>query len=42
MTSDVLPVADGGQRHYTGWLRRLASSERVIYTGLYSVQRPAR
>jgi hypothetical protein len=26
---------------YTGWLRRLVASGRVIYTGLYSVQRPA-
>jgi hypothetical protein len=41
MTSDVLPVLDAsGRRRYTGWLRRLASSDRVIYTGLYSVARP--
>jgi hypothetical protein len=42
MTSDSLPMVRGdGQRGYTGWLRRLASSDRVIYTGLYSVERPA-
>ena len=42
MTSDILPmIRSNGQRVYTGWLRRLASSDRVIYTGLYSVQRPA-
>ena len=41
MTSDVLPMADAdGRRAYTGWLRRLAASGRVIYTGLYSVERP--
>jgi hypothetical protein len=41
MTSDILPMlrADG-QRVSTGWLRRLASSDRVIYTGLYSVAKP--
>ena len=42
MTSEVLPMIDaGGRRHYTGWLRRVAASGRVIYTGLYSVERPA-
>ena len=42
MTSDILPVVDeSGKRLYTGWLRRLAASNRVIYTGLYSVQKPA-
>jgi len=41
MTSDVLPmVRSNGQRAYTGWLRRLATSDRVIYTGLYSVEKP--
>jgi hypothetical protein len=41
MTSDVLPMNnDSGQRVYTGWLRRLAKSGHVIYTGLYSVQSP--
>lgn len=41
MTSEVLPMIDAdGRRHFTGWLRRVAASERVIYTGLYSVQRP--
>jgi hypothetical protein len=42
MTSDILPMVDAhGQRVYTGWLRRLAAAGRVIYTGLYSVGRPA-
>lgn len=42
MTSEVLPMFDAeGRRLYTGWLRRVAASERVIYTGLYSVGRPA-
>jgi hypothetical protein len=41
MTSDVLPMVDAhGKRVYTGWLRRLAAADRVIYTGLYSVGRP--
>jgi len=31
---------DSGQRVYTGWLRRLAKSGHVIYTGLYSVESP--
>jgi hypothetical protein len=29
-----------GRRLYTGWLRRLSLSGVVIYTGLYSVERP--
>jgi hypothetical protein len=42
MTSDILPMVDAdGRCVYTGWLRRLAATERVVYTGLYSVQRPA-
>jgi hypothetical protein len=43
MTSDILPVVDPatGRRVYTGWLRRLADTDRVIYTGLYSTERPA-
>jgi hypothetical protein len=42
MTSDILPMIDAeGRRVYTGWLRRLAAADRVIYTGLYSVERPA-
>lgn len=41
MTSDVLPMFNGsGQRVYTGWSRRLPALNRVIYTGLYSVERP--
>jgi hypothetical protein len=41
MTSEVLPmVGPGGDRVYTGWLRRLADHDRVVYTGLYSVGRP--
>ena len=40
VTSDILPMVDSsGTRRYTGWLRRLAASERVVYAGLYSVQR---
>jgi hypothetical protein len=42
MSSEVLPLIDpDGRQVYTGWLRRLLGSGRVIYTGLYSVQRPA-
>jgi hypothetical protein len=42
MTSEILPmVRSNGQRAYTGWLRRLATGDKVIYTGLYSVQKPA-
>jgi hypothetical protein len=43
MTSEVLPMTDPatGRRVYTGWLRRLAAADRVIYTGLYSAERPA-
>lgn len=41
MTSEVLPMIDAdGRLCYTGWLRRVAVSDRVIYTGLYSIQRP--
>jgi hypothetical protein len=41
MTSSVLPMVDAsGRRVYTGWLRRLVVSDRVIYTGLYSTERP--
>lgn len=41
MSSEVLPMVRGsGERVYTGWLRRLTASDRVIYTGLYSVQQP--
>lgn len=41
VTSEVLPMFDTeGRRRYTGWLRRLADGERVLYTGLYSVERP--
>jgi hypothetical protein len=43
MTSEILPMRrPGGEHVYTGWLRRLAASDRVIYTGLYSVQQPPR
>src|SRR5581483_4372242 len=43
MSSNVLPMVEAasGKRLYTGWLRRLAASQRVIYTGLYSVATPA-
>src|SRR5262245_3930746 len=42
MTSSVLPMVDPatGRRLYTGWLRRLAATGRVIYTGLYSTEKP--
>jgi hypothetical protein len=41
MTSRVLPMVDAsGRRVYTGWLRRLVAADRVIYTGLYSTERP--
>jgi hypothetical protein len=42
MSSNVLPMVHvaSGKRLYTGWLRRLAGSNRVIYTGLYSVATP--
>jgi hypothetical protein len=33
-------VDASGRRVYTGWLRRLVVSDRVIYTGLYSTERP--
>lgn len=40
MSSEVLPFYDAkGRRIYTGWLRRLKANGRVIYTGLYSVER---
>jgi hypothetical protein len=39
LTNEILPMADaGGQLRYTGWLRRLGATKRVIYTGLYSIQ----
>jgi len=42
MTSRILPMNDGsGRRVFTGWLRRLAAADRVIYTGLYSTETPA-
>jgi hypothetical protein len=41
MTSRILPMIDPlGRRVYTGWLRQLAADGRVIYTGLYAVERP--
>jgi hypothetical protein len=42
MTSEVLPMVEAasGRRVYTGWLRRLAEADRVIYTGLYCTERP--
>ncbi len=40
MSSEVLPMIDAsGRCRYTGWLRRLLASGRVIYTGLYSTER---
>ncbi len=42
MTSQILPMVNAaGQRVYTGWLRRLAATDTVIYTGLYSIETPA-
>lgn len=39
MSSEVIQLVDPktGQLRYTGWLRRLKSSGRVIYAGIYSV-----
>jgi hypothetical protein len=44
LTSTVLPLVDRvtGEHRYTGWLRRFAATNQVIYTGLYSVGRPPR
>jgi hypothetical protein len=41
MTSEVVQLTDPktGELRYTGWLRRLKSSGRVIYAGIYSVCR---
>lgn len=43
MSSTVIPMSETstGRRVYTGWLRRLTGSGRVIYTGLYSTETPA-
>jgi hypothetical protein len=43
MSSSILPMVEvtSGRRLYTGWLRRLSLSGLVIYTGLYSVEKPA-
>jgi len=42
ITSDVLPLVEPetGRVRYTGWLRRLTASGRVIYAGFYSVTQP--
>lgn len=39
MSSEVVQLVDPrtGELRYTGWLRRLKSSGRVIYAGIYSV-----
>ena len=41
MSSEVVELVDraSGELRYTGWLRRLKSSGRVIYAGIYSVCR---
>jgi len=41
MASEVIQMVEpeSGQLLYTGWLRRLKSSGRVIYAGIYSVAR---
>ena len=43
MTSEILPMFNlqTRKRVHTGWLRRIASTKRVIYTGLYTVEPPA-
>jgi len=39
MTSEIVLLDDArGVRRYTGWLRRMAHSGRVIYTGFYMTQ----
>jgi hypothetical protein len=42
MSSTVLPMNDeaSGRHMFTGWLRRFAATNRVIYTGLYSIGQP--
>ncbi len=41
MTNEILPMVDSdGQVRYTGWLRRMVATGRVLYTGLYSVAQP--
>jgi hypothetical protein len=42
MSSRILPMvtASAGERRYTGWLRQMTATGRVIYTGLYSVATP--
>jgi hypothetical protein len=39
MSSEIVQLVDSksGQLRYTGWLRRLKSSGRVIYAGIYSM-----
>lgn len=41
MSSEVVQLVEAGNEGvaYTGWLRRLKSSGRVIYAGLYSITR---
>ncbi len=41
LTSTILPMVDGttGKHRFTGWLRRFAATNQVIYTGLYSIGR---
>lgn len=36
MTSEILVVRRDGQRLYSGWLRRLVRTGRVLYAGCYS------
>jgi hypothetical protein len=41
LSSTVLPMIESsGQRLYTGWLRRFTATNRVVYTGLYSIGQP--
>lgn len=40
LVSDVLPMRNAtGDLVHTGWLRRIRGSDRVVYTGFYSVGR---
>jgi hypothetical protein len=43
MSSHIVGMNDErGRRVYTGWLRRLAGSGRVLYAGFYSTDRVPR
>jgi hypothetical protein len=41
MTSEVIPMRDGDDAIvFTGWLRRVVETGRVVYTGFYATQKP--